>query len=165
MPLIKNIVRFTSAVFILTLMFFYTSAAWALASVSISPSPSYTGNYTVSWTGNDGGAGGSLYENDAPIASIGSSNSGSYAISGKPVGNYSYYIIYYNRSSPGSTRSPSTTVTVKPPLPPPPPATGVTFVYDALGRVVKVTYPNGTIIDYGYDAAGNRTQLVKKSGI
>ncbi|RYY02168.1 MAG: hypothetical protein EOO53_14125 [Gammaproteobacteria bacterium] len=113
MPSKKYIARFFSALFIFPLMFLHASSAWALASVSISPSPSYTGNYIVSWTGNDGGAGGNLYENDVAISSIGSSNSGSFSVSGKAGGNYNYYIIYYYRTSPGtSTRSPSSTVSV-----------------------------------------------------
>jgi len=36
-----------------------------------------------------------------------------------------------------------------------------TYKYDTLGRVVEVDYPNGTVIKYTYDAAGNRTQTVK----
>jgi YD repeat-containing protein len=35
-------------------------------------------------------------------------------------------------------------------------ATTVTYVYDALGRVVEVNFDNGIWIYYGYDAAGNR---------
>jgi YD repeat-containing protein len=34
-----------------------------------------------------------------------------------------------------------------------------TYGYDALGRLVSVTYPDGQTINYAYDAAGNRTQL------
>ncbi|BEV12117.1 RHS repeat protein [Asticcacaulis sp. DW145] len=37
-------------------------------------------------------------------------------------------------------------------------ASQTAFVYDALGRVTKVTYDNGTVVEYQYDAAGNRTQ-------
>lgn len=33
----------------------------------------------------------------------------------------------------------------------------VSYTYDSLGRLVQVTYDNGTIITYSYDAAGNRT--------
>lgn len=31
-----------------------------------------------------------------------------------------------------------------------------TYGYDALGRLVTVTYNNGTVITYTYDTAGNR---------
>ena len=36
-------------------------------------------------------------------------------------------------------------------------ASGITYTYDALGRVKTATYDNGTQITYAYDAAGNRT--------
>ena len=36
-------------------------------------------------------------------------------------------------------------------------ASGITYTYDALGRVITATYDNGTVIFYNYDAAGNRT--------
>jgi YD repeat-containing protein len=36
-------------------------------------------------------------------------------------------------------------------------ASGITYTYDALGRVLTATYDNGTVIYYNYDAAGNRT--------
>jgi YD repeat-containing protein len=36
-------------------------------------------------------------------------------------------------------------------------ASGITYTYDALGRVLTATYDNGTVIFYNYDAAGNRT--------
>ena len=39
-------------------------------------------------------------------------------------------------------------------------ATATAYTYDTLGRVATVTYPNGTIITYSYDPAGNRTQVV-----
>jgi YD repeat-containing protein len=43
------------------------------------------------------------------------------------------------------------------------PAVGgtLTYGYDDLGRLVRVTYPNGTIVDYNYDSADNRTQVVR----
>ncbi|WP_140986893.1 RHS repeat domain-containing protein [Asticcacaulis tiandongensis] len=35
------------------------------------------------------------------------------------------------------------------------------YSYDALGRVTSVCYPDSTKITYQYDAAGNRTQIVR----
>ena len=43
-------------------------------------------------------------------------------------------------------------------------ADGYTCVYDHLNRLVKVIYNNGTVIEYGYDAAGNRLTLRVTSG-
>lgn len=37
-------------------------------------------------------------------------------------------------------------------------ATETQFTYDALGRLAKASYGNGTVIEYQYDAAGNRIQ-------
>lgn len=34
------------------------------------------------------------------------------------------------------------------------------YTYDTLGRLSKVTYGNGVIVTYTYDAAGNRTAQV-----
>jgi YD repeat-containing protein len=43
-------------------------------------------------------------------------------------------------------------------------ASNVTYAYDALGRLISATYVGGPnaklIIQYSYDAAGNRTQVV-----
>jgi YD repeat-containing protein len=36
-------------------------------------------------------------------------------------------------------------------------AGSVTYAYDNLGRLSTVTYPNGVVITYLYDASGNRT--------
>lgn len=45
--------------------------------------------------------------------------------------------------------------------PPPPSKTGsVTYTYDSLGRLWTVTYSNGVVITYSYDAAGNRKSTV-----
>lgn len=47
---------------------------------------------------------------------------------------------------------------------PPVSAQAVAFAYDRLGRISTATYPNGAVITYGYDAAGNRTQVVTTAG-
>ena len=39
-------------------------------------------------------------------------------------------------------------------------AGSVTYTYDSLGRLSNVTYSNGVVITYSYDAAGNRTSFV-----
>lgn len=38
-----------------------------------------------------------------------------------------------------------------------------TYTYDDLGRLTKATYDNGKEIDYSYDPAGNRTQVVTQA--
>lgn len=35
------------------------------------------------------------------------------------------------------------------------------YKYDVHGRLVEVDYPNGTVVIYTYDNAGNRTKVVK----
>jgi len=47
--------------------------------------------------------------------------------------------------------------------PPAAQAGSTAYTYDALGRVVGVTYANGAAITYAYDAAGNRTAVVGAS--
>ncbi len=43
-------------------------------------------------------------------------------------------------------------------------AENIQYVYDELGRLTRATYPNGVTVDYSYDAAGNRTQVVRAGG-
>lgn len=38
------------------------------------------------------------------------------------------------------------------------------YLYDPLGRLVRVTLSDGTIVIYKYDAAGNRTQAIRSDG-
>lgn len=42
--------------------------------------------------------------------------------------------------------------------------TTVSYAYDALGRLVQVTYSNGESITYEYDAAGNRIEVQSQGG-
>jgi chitodextrinase len=51
-----------------------------------------------------------------------------------------------------------------PPLPTATYAATVTYLHDSYGRVSKATYSDGTIIDYSYDANGNRTTTVVTPG-
>ncbi|MBU6407177.1 MAG: hypothetical protein KGS44_08615 [Alphaproteobacteria bacterium] len=37
----------------------------------------------------------------------------------------------------------------------------VTYQYDVQGRITRATYSNGVVVEYAYDAAGNRTQVVR----
>lgn len=39
----------------------------------------------------------------------------------------------------------------------------VTYVYDALGRLQEVRYPNGNVVSYTLDAAGNRTEVASRT--
>ncbi len=36
-----------------------------------------------------------------------------------------------------------------------------TYKYDVHGRVVEIDYPDGSVIKYTYDNAGNRTQVTR----
>jgi len=36
-----------------------------------------------------------------------------------------------------------------------------TYKYDVQGRVIEIDYPNGTVVTYTYDNAGNRTKVIK----
>lgn len=38
------------------------------------------------------------------------------------------------------------------------------YTYDNLGRLKTVTFANGTVITYNYDAVGNRTSVVTVCG-
>ncbi len=39
-------------------------------------------------------------------------------------------------------------------------ADSVTYGYDSRGRLHTVTFQNGTVVTYSYDACGNRTSVV-----
>jgi YD repeat-containing protein len=41
-------------------------------------------------------------------------------------------------------------------------AGSASYTYDTLGRLTQVKYSNGVVIQYTYDAAGNRTTQVIK---
>ncbi len=43
-------------------------------------------------------------------------------------------------------------------------AGATTYKYDALGRVIEVDYPDGSIVYYTYDANGNRVQTTRHAG-
>jgi large repetitive protein len=45
-----------------------------------------------------------------------------------------------------------------------PSQSATTYVYDNLGRLWTVTYDNGLQVVYSYDAAGNRTSVVRQTG-
>ena len=40
----------------------------------------------------------------------------------------------------------------------------VSYEYDPLGRLERIVYDDGTVIDFVYDAAGNRTSRVVTPG-
>jgi YD repeat-containing protein len=39
-------------------------------------------------------------------------------------------------------------------------AGSATYTYDNLGRVTRITYSNGVVITYTYDASGNRIAVI-----
>jgi YD repeat-containing protein len=39
-------------------------------------------------------------------------------------------------------------------------AGNVSYTYDALNRLTRAAYEDGTVVEYRYDAAGNRTRHV-----
>ena len=43
-------------------------------------------------------------------------------------------------------------------------AGSVSYEYDALGRLERIVYDDGTVIEFVYDAAGNRTSRVVTPG-
>ena len=43
-------------------------------------------------------------------------------------------------------------------------AGSVAYEYDALGRLERIVYDDGTVIEFVYDAAGNRTSRVVTPG-
>ena len=43
-------------------------------------------------------------------------------------------------------------------------AGSLTYEYDALGRLERIVYDDGTVIEFVYDAAGNRTSRVVTPG-
>ena len=43
-------------------------------------------------------------------------------------------------------------------------AGSVFYEYDRLGRLERIVYDDGTVIEFVYDAAGNRTSRVVTSG-
>ncbi|CAM9799571.1 unnamed protein product, partial [Phaeothamnion confervicola] len=49
-----------------------------------------------------------------------------------------------------------------------PPAAGqatISYTYDALGRVISASYPNGATVTYTYDNADNRTRAQTQGAI
>ena len=38
------------------------------------------------------------------------------------------------------------------------------YTYDSVGRLTKVTYPDGGVVEYDYDKAGNRIEVRRTSG-
>lgn len=43
-------------------------------------------------------------------------------------------------------------------------AGSVSYEYDALGRLERIVYDDGTVIEFVYDAAGNRTSRIVTPG-
>jgi YD repeat-containing protein len=41
------------------------------------------------------------------------------------------------------------------------PVVAITYAYDSLNRLIKVTYDDGGIVEYEYDAAGNITRVIE----
>lgn len=38
------------------------------------------------------------------------------------------------------------------------------YTYDSLGRVTRVQYPDGGVVEYDYDKAGNRIEVRRTAG-
>jgi YD repeat-containing protein len=143
----------------LTALSFTAEAAVTL----VVPTPNYTGNYTISWSGAGYYSYLRQYKSSGDITLVYGQQSGSYNVTNMPVGNYYYYVV--SCPSPGSTsctNSPQVLMEVKTaPVPTPPPGAGESYEYDALGRLSKVRLDGVVKTIYTYDNAGNRTTVTE----